>query len=161
RPTTIACDPGFIQYYGRPECVRFGRECPPGQRPWPQYVPEDNIRWWVRSSTTTPSGDGLTELTPFNTIAEALAVAQDGDKLAIGRGDYTELLASGTPTLQLLGACAAETRLHAADDDVLQVINAFAEGTVIDNLTFDGGRNAAIGMHGAGGRIADVEIGAG
>lgn len=104
-PDRAACAGSTFQRTGDVTCQPLGSPCPSGN--WPEDIPDGASVVFVASGAT--GGDG-TQQTPFGTIAEAVAHAEDGDVLAIAKGTYEEHVRVDKQ-LTLWGACAADVTI--------------------------------------------------
>lgn len=110
-------------------CTLIGTACGVGD--YATDLPAGSIRY-VKAGAT--GGDG-TEALPFGTINEALAAAPAGTTIAIGKGDYDEIISVPTG-VTLHGACVAETTLRSTSpDDEAGAIELQAPDVALRNLT--------------------------
>ena len=152
-----ACEDGFAHFAGDPGCVRLGTACPAGGLP--EDLPAGAAVWFVRAGAI--DGDG-SATSPFGTIAEALATAEDGAIVAIGTGTYDEALSLARP-ITLWGACPTGVLLTSTvPDSAIRagVVTVESAGVVVRNLTI--GRSARpgvwAGVASAGAQLIDVIV---
>lgn len=101
-----ACGEHEAPFLGGSGCIAVGGPCPAGD--FADDLPSDATVYYVLAGAAS-GGDG-SRATPFDTIAEATAVAADGDVIAVGKGAYDEAI--DLPRgVSLWGACPAETTL--------------------------------------------------
>ena len=148
--TPDACPPGTMALLGEPDCVAVGSECP-SDAPWPD---EATLRQRAGDAFATgqliyvsadadADGDGSREA-PAQTIAGALALAADGDIVAIGVGQYDEEVALTQP-VALLGACAGDTTLATTTaDDEAGTLTVTGAGVLVRDLTVTGPRPGVV-----------------
>lgn len=143
------CPLGEEHFPGEQGCMTVGAPCPAGA--FPDGLPADRpILYVLAGAGESPDG---TQLAPYATIGDALALASGGDVIAIGRGEYAEAISPGSVTLW--GACAAETILRAAPNPARAVLDSTAEDLVVRNLTL--ASSDRVGIH-VSGRGTHVEL---
>jgi hypothetical protein len=98
------CGPDEAHFPGEPGCVRIGTACPTGD--WADDLPTDRTILYVRAGE--PGGGDGTIGSPFGTIADAMAVADPTDVVALSKGTFDEVVIL-RPAVTLWGACVAET----------------------------------------------------
>jgi hypothetical protein len=117
---------------GASTCQPLGSPCT-GEE-WATDLPDDHPVTFVRAGGG-PGGSG-TRAAPFGSLAEALAAAEPGAILALGRGAFDEVVAV-TQAVTLWGACVRETSVGSS-------VAAFGEGTVTVGVTGAHVRNLRI-----------------
>ncbi len=132
--TPQTCTGPSAQFPSSAACQHIGPACPVGE--WPEDLPTDRSIVYLRPGA---SGGAGTRVSPFGTLASALAVAPDGALIAIAKGELAEDVTIDRP-VELRGACADETRIAGFDD----------QATPTETLTIRGAfdvalRNLAIG----------------
>lgn len=96
---------GTMPVVGEGFCVPVGPEVCPASGSFAENLPATGVHY-VREGA---AGNG-SEATPFGTIAEALAAANDSDVIALAAGSYSgEILIDRA--IEVRGACAAEVIL--------------------------------------------------
>ena len=111
-PPTPICPAGqFADLRGA--CELFGRPC--AANGWPTDLPAANPVLYV-DPTAPPDGDGQ-QATPFTSVAEALAMAEAGTVVALREGEHATAPLTIDRNVTLIGACAAQTRLHVPEVD--------------------------------------------
>ena len=133
------CGDDEAHFPGEPGCSLLGSPCPTGD--WAEELPEDAHVIYVRADA--PEGGSGTIDSPFGSITEALDVAEEGDVVALSRGEFDELveLRAG---VTLWGACVAETRVGSSSpstDRATVTIQGRGEAR-INNLSLGGNRPA-------------------
>lgn len=151
-PRLVTCDPwpeggprtcadDEAHFPGTPGCARVGTACPAGD--WAEDIPEDEHVEYVRPG----AGAGIgTQERPHGTIARAVQWADDGDVIALAKGDYDEILWL-EKDVTLWGACVAETIVGSSDADSLYASLEMLSGG-LRNLTVGGARRGvAVGRN--------------
>ena len=104
------CSGDEAHFAGEAGCRAVSSACPADG--WPAALPAPApgaTTRFVRASAAA-GGDG-TRATPFATIGAALSGATAGDVIAIGEGDYDEIVIVRS-AVRLIGACAARSVLR-------------------------------------------------
>jgi len=99
----LACAADEAHFPGGGGCSRIGSACA-GE--WPADLPADAI--YVRAGE--PGGGDGTAGAPLGRIADAMAVAADGQTVALSTGDFAEEVTVDR-AVTLRGACVAGTRI--------------------------------------------------
>ncbi len=98
---------------GEPGCRAVGRACPAGD--FRDDLPSDVPVVFVLPGST---GTG-TRADPLGTLTEAMASAEDGSVVALGRGTHTDLPTTWNRSVRLIGACPSATVLDVAETVVV------------------------------------------
>ncbi len=137
-----SCADHEVRFVGDDACGRLGTACPADGLP--ADVPATAI--FVSAGATGGTG---ARASPFGTVAEALDAAAPGDTIAIGVGEYDELV---TPPVDvtLVGACVEGTivRSSAADIDRGAIAATGGASVTVQNLTV--GRSETLGISAIG-----------
>lgn len=120
--TTITCAAGSMVGCSDP-MAGFG-----GSVTYPYWYEAQNASytgtvWWV--SKTGNNGNAGSESAPFFTIAHALSLAQDGDRILVKPGRYTEAIEFRRPGISLEALEAGTVHIaapHNNEDDYAQAI---------------------------------------
>lgn len=136
-----ACAPYEAHYPGAAGCTAVGDPCP-ATGDFSESLPADRRIWFVRAGA--PSGGDGTREAPFDSLSGAIAIASDGDVVALASGIYSEPLRIEAG-VTLWGACAARTEIATtlATGDIetrgtgvglrnLRITGAFARVFVLD-----------------------------
>jgi hypothetical protein len=135
------CAAHEAHFPGEELCAPVGAECPTGD--YADDLPLSGRVFYVLASAS-PGGDGSVTA-PFATIGAALAVAGAGDVVALGRGEYDEVLRPRAG-VTLWGACAEETILTASGASTTEgVVETSTGALTIENVTI--GRSPRFGIH--------------
>lgn len=151
---------------GEPGCVTVGQPCPEGH--WATDLPTDRTVLYVEAGAAA-GGDGTSEA-PFGTISDALAVAEAGSIIALGKGSYDESLEL-VEGVTIWGACVAETVIAPIEpwdppepsslegiDNVEAAITVVAADVVVRNLTVGGTRVGFAAQSPAEAEVRDVVV---
>jgi len=103
------CGADEAHFPGEPGCVRIGTECPAGD--WAEDLPTDRTILYVRAGE--PGGGDGTIGAPFGLIADAMAVADPLDVVALSKGTFDEYV-TVRGGITLWGACVAETVINSS-----------------------------------------------
>jgi hypothetical protein len=99
----------------------------------------DLTQLYVATTGSPISARGISAV-PFNSIAAAVAVAQEGDTINIEPGDYTDhvIWKAGIAHLNFIGKDASSTRISPilANAPPFRILDAAARGGRVANLTF-------------------------
>jgi hypothetical protein len=112
---------------GEPGCRAVGRACPAGD--FRDDLPSDVPVVFVLPGAT---GTG-TRADPLGSLTEAMAGAEDGSVLALGRGTHTDLPTTWNRSVRLIGACPSATVL-----DVAETVEVSAAEMGLSDLTVTG-----------------------
>jgi hypothetical protein len=105
RPTADVCGPGELPV-PQEGCVSVdGPGC--GAAPWGNIAPTPGTLWV--DPAAAPGGDG-SQATPFTRLADALAVAPAGGRVALAEGRYTDPVVAAD-SLEIVGRCASRVVL--------------------------------------------------
>lgn len=128
------CDDDEAHFPGDPDCTVIGTPCTSGD--WPQDLPIGGDKLYVR-----PGGGGNgTMSAPFATIGAALAAAQEGTVIVLGKGVYNEAVTVRTG-VTLWGACVAETVVSpSVPSAAVGAINIESSNATLRNLQISGNR---------------------
>lgn len=129
------CDGASAHFPGEAECARIGSPC--AADGWPTDLPGERTIHYVDAAEPV-DGDGSLAA-PHRSIASALQAAGDGDVVAVAAGRYVEAVEI-SHAVTLWGACAERTILVPPDDAVPGVVVYDRGGTILRDLTVDGGR---------------------
>lgn len=145
----VDCGPGEAHFAGTPGCASVGGPCPAGD--FTGDLPAGAAILYVLASAAR-GGDGSREA-PFQTIAEALAVAPSGAIVAIGRGTYDEALRLTAP-VTLAGACTGATTLRSTTtSSTAGVLTIETSGATVQNVRIADSARPGIWLVGAGRRL--------
>ncbi len=115
-------------------CAAIGPACPPGR--FAADVPASALH----VDPDAPSGGDGTAASPFNTIAEALAAASDGDVIALSKGRHVPPGAVDV-AVEIRGACVGETLLACDPPDTTTLaVQIRRSNTTIRDLHLTGCR---------------------
>lgn len=125
--------PWEVHLPGEPGCRAVGAACP--EAGFPADLPESGV-WYVQPDAV--GGDGSLGA-PFATIAEALAVAVDGDTIALSEGTHPGVFEAGAE-VTIRGVCAERTIIArgAVEGDPVPIMLNAARSTLRD-VTLTGG----------------------
>jgi hypothetical protein len=123
-PPRLMCSKEEAQFFGRSTCDPIGSACPSGR--WPLGLGANVI---YVDATAAPGGDG-TIATPFQAIADAIAVASNSATIAIAPGAYAGSLAIDR-SVSLIGHCIQSTSIVASSTDAIHTGN-FAHVSIRD-----------------------------
>ncbi|NOY93472.1 MAG: hypothetical protein GXP55_19995 [Deltaproteobacteria bacterium] len=122
-----SCPEGELSFPGESGCAPLGAACPEAGT-WPSDVPVGALHVL---SGAPPGGSGAADR-PFSTLAEALAVARDGDTLIVGEGLYMESIALSR-SITLRGVCADKVHISSEGEGV--VVRLSAPGAALRDVT--------------------------
>lgn len=154
-PAVRDCGRGRAHFVGGAGCEDVGSACP-SEGDFADGVSDDAI--FVR-----PGADGVgTRASPFGTLDDALAIASDGDVIAlsVGAHDAAAQLPDG---VRIVGACAARTFLVGVPDTDFALGLGSGRSATIEDLTIEGAE-IAIGVAGEAtirGVVIESTVGAG
>ena len=152
---TRDCGPGRAHFVGGAGCEDVGAACP-SVGDFADGVSDDAI--FVR-----PDADGVgTRASPFGTIDDALAIAGDGDVIALSVGEHLAA-AQLRGGVRLVGACAASTRLLRIPGTDFVLGLGSGRSATIEGLSIEGAE-IAIGVGGEAtirGVVIESTVGAG
>ncbi len=135
------CAAHQAHFVGEELCTTVGGACPSGD--YADDLPLTGRVFYVLASAAA-GGDGSVT-TPFDTISAALAVAGDGDVVAVGRGTYDEVVRPRAG-VTLWGACAEATVLTVSAPSTTEGVVDTGPGAVtIKNVTI--GASPRFGVH--------------
>ncbi len=103
---TPRCEGASALLPGTSGCTPIGSPCPAGELP--AGLPSDRAVAYVLQGAT--GGDG-SRARPFGSIGDAARAVPDGGIIAIGKGSYDVGSITIDRSVELVGACASETRL--------------------------------------------------
>lgn len=106
-PPRLSCGRTALQSAGDVGCRPIGQACSAGDD-FPAELPSGRPLLYVRAGAVAGNGS---RAQPYGSIAEALAAAGADAVIAVGKGRYDEAL-TVSGSVDLLGACAAETELR-------------------------------------------------
>lgn len=134
------CPDGSAWFPNSTQCEIIGGTCPEDGWPAPETLPLDHVVY-VRPGAT--GGNGSKER-PFGTLATAMHAADEGDTLALARGQYNETL-SLRRTVHIVGACASDTIIATTDAAPAEgIITVFEGEPSIRNVSVQGPRNGLL-----------------
>jgi hypothetical protein len=128
------CPPGAMAVPGDTEC----REVAPcGAGPWGD-IPVDSTTVYVDQSYTGGASDG-TDVSPWTSLAQAIAAAPSGAIVAVAAGSYSGSVTIANKPIQLWGRCPTMVALvGSANQSGAVNIHAGADGTELHNLALTG-----------------------
>lgn len=142
-----SCAPGQAQFPSTSTCADIGRPCPNGQ--YTTDIPSGQ-RVYV-DPAAMPGGDGSSEMSPLQTISEALGTGASVILLAKGMHASTAL-AIDHP-LAMIGACARETIVPARITVTAQSVSI--SGMHLGGATIDGGAVSMLGVELSAGMLVE------
>jgi hypothetical protein len=144
-PLPDSCSPGQMPMIGESECVRHGTSCPEGEA-WPSssQIRDQASRFGGDILYVSAEGSDSNEgsrSAPHATVTDAVADAEPGDIVAVGKGTFEESVTLNR-RVALVGACPAETRLKgSASDGIEGVVDVTDSGeATVANLAVAGDR---------------------
>ncbi len=130
------CAEDEAHFPGESGCTRIGTSCPEGS--WAEDLPVDRSILYVLAGA--PTGGEGTEESPFGSVNDALAIAEEGAIVALSKGSFDESvrLRNG---VTLWGACVAETVLTCSSPSSSHgTVSVGGRDTVVRNLRISGHR---------------------
>lgn len=106
----VICEPDEAHFPGSPGCARVGAACPENDL-WADDLPTDRTVIYVQPNAVDGNG---TRVTPYGSIAEALAATPDGVVIALARGLFDETVRLDRD-VTLWGACTGATEVTAVE----------------------------------------------
>lgn len=129
-----SCPSDQAHFPGEPACTAIGAPC--SSHEWSDALPADRRILYVRRGASA-NGDG-SAAAPFARASEAIAAANAGDIVALGKGVFDEAI-TVKAGVTLWGACVAETVVRTSTPaSARAAIIAAGDGSEVRNVTIRG-----------------------